>query len=157
MQTTHDILMDILARHGVLTPEIVKEEARPDDSPIHAYVFNLPEDEAAEEHYLSRAHRLIQVARVTVRERASDEPRRVRAFLAIPSDDAGYIYEPIASVVSDTEKFRRARLEAVRRLRDAESSLEDLDMFSQGTEFAEVTKEAVTAVRTARTKVAATT
>jgi hypothetical protein len=150
----HDILLDIRARHGVLTPEIVREEARPEDSPIHAFVFNVDADEAAEEYYLARSHRLIQIARVTIRETPKSEPRRIRAFLAVPSEQNRFEYEPTAEVVADPEKFARVRLEAARRLRDAESSLEDLDALAAGLPVQATTKEAVSDVRKARKRLA---
>lgn len=150
MANITEILTEIRDRHGILTPEIVRDEARPEDSPIHAYVFNVDRGEAAEAYYLERAHQLIQRARVIVRQAENDAPRRVRAFLAVPSEEARYAYEPVAEVVSDAEKFRMVRTEAARRLREAESSLDDLDALARDTPFAGSSAKARKAVRAAR-------
>lgn len=155
MRTVRDILMDIRERHGVLTPAIVLEEARPEDSPIHGFVFHVDIAEAAEGYYLERAHRLIQIAKVTVKERENEPARRVRAFVGIPSEDSGYVYEPIGVVVTDAEKLSRARFEAVRRLREAESAVEDLDAYAAGSVLQKSTKRAAKAIRAAREELSA--
>lgn len=147
--TYQELLTDIRARHGKLTPEIVREEARPADSALHAVVFDKEPDEAAEAYYLERAHNLIQRVRVTVQVNDSGK-RSIRAFLAVPSDTDRYIYEPVAEVMSSAEKFRLVRLEAMRRLRDAESAIDDLDLLAQGTEASRPSKRAKTAIQTAR-------
>ena len=38
--TLKDWTLALYEEHGTLTPEIVKNAARPEDSPAHAYVFN---------------------------------------------------------------------------------------------------------------------
>ncbi|MCA1572892.1 MAG: hypothetical protein LC798_21905, partial [Chloroflexi bacterium] len=75
-----DILEELYAEHGELTPEIVLEAARPDDAPLHAFVFDRDADDAAGAYYLERAHRLIQRCRVVMRESEDAPPRRVRAW-----------------------------------------------------------------------------
>lgn len=90
-------LQAIYDQHGTLTPELVVEAARPDNSPLHAYVFDKPPDQAAEAYYRERAHRLIQ--RVDVLFTSSNgETRRVRAFHAVHSTE-GWVYEPLEAVV----------------------------------------------------------
>lgn len=150
MATVTEILTDIRDKHGILTPEIVREEARPEDSPIHAYIFNKPADEAAEAYYLDRAHRLIQMARVTIRENESTQPISVRAFFSIPGEEARYVYEPVAEIVSDPMKFESARKEASRRLREAESALDMLDSLAIEPKNARASAKAKKAVQTAR-------
>lgn len=144
-----ELLTEIRARHGKLTPEIVLEEARPDDSPLHAYVFDKEVEDAAEAYYLDRAHQLIQRVRIVVKKNDTEQ-RSVRAFLAVPSDTDRYVYEPVDVVVSDEQKFNMVRLEASRRLRDAEAAVDDLDALAAGTPFKRTSKRVKTAIRTAR-------
>lgn len=144
-----ELLTEIRAQHGKLTPEIVLEEARPDDSPLHGYVFDKEVGDAAEAYYLERAHQLIQRVRVVVRKNDTEQ-RSIRAFLAVPSDTDRYVYEPFEVVVSDEQKLNMVRLEAARRLRDAETAVEDLDLLAQGTPFARTSKRVKSAIRTAR-------
>lgn len=146
--TYKEILLEIHARHGQLTPEIVREEARPEESPLHGYVFNKDLGAAAEEYYLSRSHDLIQSVRVTVTQ-DTGERSSIRAFLAVPSIDH-YVYEPVANVLSDREKFSFVLLEAVQRVRDAHKAIDDLDTLARGTELADLTRRAKAALCTAR-------
>lgn len=113
--------------HGMLTPAIVLEAARPEDSPAHGYVFNIPVEEAAEEYYLERAHKLIRSVRIVIQPSPQEPPRHVRFFVAIPGEEDAFVYEPITEVVNDPEKMEEARKAAERRLRDAEASLLDLN------------------------------
>ena len=45
---------------GRITPDLVKEAARPEDSPIHALVFDKDDKQAAEDYFLYRARVVIQ-------------------------------------------------------------------------------------------------
>lgn len=107
-------------------PEVVLESARPDDSPLHPFVFDKDEAEAAEDYYLYRARRLIQSVRVTV-VTADETPRRVRAYVAIPGEVNPFVFAPVASLLADPAKATAARTEAARRLTQAQDAVEDLD------------------------------
>lgn len=144
-----DILTDILNRHGKLTPEIVVEEARPTDSPLHGVIFDKNVPEAAEAYYRENARKTIQSVRVIVQHNDA-ERRSVRAFLAVPSTEEKYVYEPIAVVVNDVDKFAMVRLEAARRLREAESAVEDLDALAHGTANEQRSRKVKVAIKTAR-------
>jgi hypothetical protein len=139
-------LQHIYDEHGYLTPELVKEAARPDDSVGHPHVFNVPVAEAAELHYLERAHELIRRVRVTVVSQSDGAPRRVRFYHALPGEEASYIYESLDVIRQNPSKLDAARTEAGRRLRDAQHALEDLDVIAATTR----TAKAVKAVRRAR-------
>jgi flavin-binding protein dodecin len=134
-----------------LTPELVREAARPDDSPAHSWVFSVPVEQAAEQYYLDRAHDLIRRVRVTVIARSDGEPRRVRFFHAIPGEEAAYVYEPLDVIRRSPDKLAAARTEAIRRLRDAERSVEDMDIISSTV----ATTKAVKAIKRARELVSA--
>jgi hypothetical protein len=93
-------LMEIYERRGVLTPEIVVEEARSKQHPLHGYVFDRPPKEAAEAWYRERAHRLIQIAQIAYQETPESNPSWVRAFHHV-RDERGHVYEPVEKVASD--------------------------------------------------------
>lgn len=139
-------LESIYTAHGILTPELVREAARPKDSIGHAHVFNVPSGEAAEQYYLTRAHTLIQRVKVTIVAQGGGEPRRVRYYHAVPGEEATFVYEPLNVIQQSPTKLAAARTEAMRRLRDAEHSLEDLDVIASTS----ATAKAVKSVRRAR-------
>lgn len=147
-------LLGLYEAHGHLTPELVREAARPEESPAHGFVFNVPPEEAAEAHYLERAHRLIQTVRVTVMPKEGGEKRQVRFFHAIPGEEASYVYEPLTVIRTRPEKFQAARTEALRRLRDAERAVTDLDLLVEEPAVATRTRRAAGAVREARQLIA---
>lgn len=122
-QNLREWLMALNEQHGHLTPHLVREAARPEDSPAHKFVFGLAPDEAAEAHYLDRAHRLIQTVRITTVATEQEAPRRIRAFTFLPSQDA---YFPTTDVAKDVDKFLEAQIDALARLHAARTALEDL-------------------------------
>ncbi len=126
-----EILEELYAEHGELTPEIVRDAARPDDSPLHAFVYDRDGNDAAEAYYLERAHRLIQRCRVIVKESKDGPPRRVRVWWAVPSE-TGYLYEPHSVLVNVPDKAAAARQEAFRRVEQAQVAVDDLDLILIG-------------------------
>lgn len=151
-----DWAMTIYRTHGQLTPELVRDAARPEDSPAHAFVFNVPIDQAAEAFYLERAHTLIRSVKVTIVARPEEAPRRVRFFHAVPGEESAYVYEPLDVIRSQPDKLAAARTEAMRRLHDAQTSVEDYDAIAAGSLNAERTARAIKAVKRARQLVEAT-
>jgi hypothetical protein len=142
-------------KYGFLSPALVMEAARPEDSPAHAYVFNATPGEAAEQYYLTRAHELIRRVRVQIVGKNEEAPRRVRFFHAVPGgEESQFEYHPLDVLVRQPDKLDLARNEAVRRLRDAERSVEDFDMLASDMQDNERTKKALAKVREARTELA---
>lgn len=97
--TYREHLQAIYDERGQLTPVLVVEVARPEDHPLHSAVFDRAPAEAAEAWYLHQAHELIASQRVVYKKSAKGE-RDVRAFHAVRTD-AGYVYEPAATVAAD--------------------------------------------------------
>jgi len=120
-------------------PELVLDAARPEDSPLHAFVFDREVSEAAEAYYLQRAHQLVQSIHVTIVSN-DQTPRRVRAYHAIPGEAQPYVFVPVAVLMTDTIKLTAARTEAIRRVASAQDSVDDLDALTQGRSF--LTKKA---------------
>lgn len=146
-----DWMQELYDRHGMITPALVLEAARPDDSPAHAYVFGVPLGEAAEQFYLGRAHELIRRVKVQVIRNAEEPPRRVRFWHAIPGGPESAVeYHSIETLARQTDMLERARNEALRRLRDAERSVEDFDLIVDDIVQSRKTKRALTKVKQAR-------
>lgn len=94
-------LQEIHSANGRLTPELVVEAARPDDHPLHNYVFDRDVPGAAEAWYRHRAHELITSVRIVFREADEAGPQRsIRAFHALQTE-GGYIYEPVERIATD--------------------------------------------------------
>lgn len=101
MSSLRDQLEAIHAQHGRLTPELVVQEARPKNHPLHKRVFDKAPREAAETYYRMRAHELIRSVRIVYREADETGPdRTIRAYHAVPRE-TGYVYEPAIEVASD--------------------------------------------------------
>jgi hypothetical protein len=93
-------LQAIYLDHGKLTPDIVVDEARPVDSPLHPR-FEWDDTVAGEAWRREQAHRLIQSVRVTFcPETESEGPHDVRAFHAVRTEK-GHVYEPVDRVTHD--------------------------------------------------------
>lgn len=95
-----DQLQAIYDQHGKLTPEIVVNEARDKDHPLHNR-FEWDNEVAGEAWRREQAHRLIQKVKVVYREADDNQPEKsVRAFHAVRSEK-GHVYEPVGKVVRD--------------------------------------------------------
>lgn len=95
-----DQLQAIYDQHGKLTPEIVVNEARDKDHPLHNR-FEWDNEVAGEAWRREQAHRLIQKVKVVYREADDKQPEKsVRAFHAVRSEK-GHVYEPVDKVVRD--------------------------------------------------------
>lgn len=149
-ETLQKWLMGIHDRDGTLTPHAVREAARPADSVAHGFVFGLAPADAAEAHYLDRAHKLIQSVRVTVTTRGGEGPKRLRFFIALPGEESGYEYAPLTVLQGNPAKLQAARVEALRRLKQAEDAVSDLDLLAVETPTSDRTAKAVRAVKRAR-------
>lgn len=143
-------LTDLKAEHGRLTPEIVKEAARPVDSPAHGYVFSLNKDDASEEWYLYRAHRLIQTVRVIRRDRPEVPPRSIRVFHAVRTEEGETTYATIDELVTRPDLLEQARMAALGRVRDAENAVADLDALTEDVTRKPKTRKALASIRSAR-------
>lgn len=116
--------------HGTLTPEIVRDAARPEDSPAHSFVFNVSPAAAAEGFYLERAHRLIRIIKIEYRPTPEAAPRRVRVWHSVTGDEQARLYEPLDVLMARPDKFAEAMKAAQRRVLEAQSAVEDLDVIA---------------------------
>jgi hypothetical protein len=101
MSDLREHLAAILETNGELTPALVVEAARPEDSPLHNLVFDVPPDQAAERYYLDRAHRLIRAARYVYKDADETGPARsLRAYHVTPTSDR-ITYQSVEEIAAD--------------------------------------------------------
>lgn len=87
-------------QNGFLTAELIVEAARPDDAPLHGYIFDRDVPEAAEAWYLHKATELIQS--VKLRYDTAKGPVEIRRYLSVVSDEQGRrVYQNAEKVAID--------------------------------------------------------
>ena len=85
MTTVLDELRRVYADQGLLTPQVVVDDARNPESGLHQY-FEWNVKKAAEQHWLTTAADLIRHAKVTIIN-ADQQTVEIRAFVNIREDD----------------------------------------------------------------------
>lgn len=123
-----DHLQSIYDNHGKLTPQLIVDEARNPEHPLHSRVFDCPTEEAAERYYLDNAHRLIQ--RVKVVKAEGDNAPGVRAFQAVRTEH-GYVYEPTEKVAEDPFMRRLVLADMEREWRTLRARYEQFAEFTE--------------------------
>lgn len=93
-----DMLLEIREKRGLLTPEVVVQEAMDPNHPLH-HRFEWDDSAAAHKYRLSQASELL---RVTYRSQ-DGTPRDLRAFWVTKGPDGSgeSRYEPIEEVIAD--------------------------------------------------------
>lgn len=148
-------LQALYDERGYLTPEIVREAARDEESPGHLAVFGVSVVEAAEGFYLDRAHKLIQSVRIITVPQDEREPVTLRAYHAVPGNsERSYVYRSIDDLAREPDQMELARNEAKRRLNGAESALRSLDAIAVGP-TSKRTKRAMKNIQAAQKAIAA--
>lgn len=112
MSDLREQLLAIRDKHGYLDPEVLVEEARDKNHPLHSRVFDRAPKDAAEAWYRHRAHELIQSVRI--RYIADERPKDLRAFVAVQRPEARRpVYEPVEQAMEDelTRKVVLAQME----------------------------------------------
>lgn len=83
-----DELERIYETNGVLTPEAVVDDARPDDAPLHSH-FEWDDALAGEQYRLVQARHLIRTVTVEAPSSALRVPQQVRMFHNVSGDEPG--------------------------------------------------------------------
>lgn len=92
-------LMAIRKQHGQLTPEIVVQEATPEEHPLHAH-FEWDDTVAAAAWRREQARQMIRSVRVSHHKPGDGQSVSVRAFHAVRSE-RGTVFEPAEVVAQD--------------------------------------------------------
>lgn len=96
-------LTGIYKQHGELTPQIVVDEARPQDAPLHNR-FEWDNEIAGEKYRLVQAAQLIRAVRIEYTTPGSEEKKFIRAFASLhESSDDGIRegYAPTEEILED--------------------------------------------------------
>lgn len=137
MSNLRDHLDSIYRSKGVLTPQVVVDEARPEDHPLHDR-FEWDDEVAGERFRRDQAHRMIQSVRVAYT--TSDRPKDVRAWVPISRPESPQpSYEPIEDVVLDDIKRTVLLQQMEREWKAMQSRYGDL------VEFAELVRRSLVA------------
>lgn len=118
-------LLAIREKRQALTPQIVVDEARPEDHPLH-HRFEWDDAIAGEAYRRVQAAELIRSVRVTYRKDERRGDRQVRAFVAIRKDNT---YEPIEEVIEDDFARQLLLAEYERALREIKTRYGHLKEF----------------------------
>lgn len=98
--TLRDVLQDIYDRNGKLTAELVLKEATAKNHPLH-HRFEWNNRQAAEEHRLGQAARLIRSVKLVYREATElEDAGTVRMYHAVRTPE-GNSYVPAETIVED--------------------------------------------------------
>lgn len=128
-------LTNIYQNYGELTPQIVVDEARPKNAPLHSH-FEWDNREAGEAYRRMQAARLIRS--VPLQYDSTDRTKYVRAFSSVreAGDPAAQGYQPTEEVLADP-------LSAKILLRECERAIADLQRkFGHLAEFADLLRKA---------------
>lgn len=116
MSDLKSLLTGIWVNHGRLDGELVVEEARPEDHPLHTY-FEWDDNIAGPKFRVIQAEKLIRRVKIETRPPSVDDgPHYVRAFIS--NRQAGRVgqsgYSPIEEVAKDDVSYQMM-LRAFRR------------------------------------------
>tara|TARA_R100000458_G_C8277613_1_gene253206 strand:- start:3795 stop:4382 length:588 start_codon:yes stop_codon:yes gene_type:complete len=110
-------------KYGKTTPADVVDESRPDDAVLHP-AFEWDDEIAAEEHRKTQARQLIRAVRIVNPEKG-EQPAYVHVNVV-------KAYLPSHQVAASPDLFHDARNAAIRRLHEAQRSLDELEQIAEG-------------------------
>jgi hypothetical protein len=124
-------LTEIHARHGGLAAQIVVDESRPEEAPLHP-AFEWRDEVAGELYRHHQARRLIKRVQV-IQPDETGQPERVPVFVHVPSDSKAGTgsYEPISVVVQKPDLYLMALSQLLRKVSEATRSVEELKRAAQ--------------------------
>jgi hypothetical protein len=125
-QDAGEELARIHAKRDRLTPQVVVDESRTDDAPLHP-AFEWDDNIAGERYRHIQAKDLIKT--VEVIQPAKDGPEPEPAYVNVSK--SARRYEPVAEVVKSPQMFESAFLQACERLRAAERAVEHLQQVAK--------------------------
>jgi len=131
-------LTGLYQKHGELTPQVVVDEARAVDAPLH-HRFEWDDTVAGEKYRLVQAAQLIRAVRIEYKTADSGERKFVRAFASL--HDSG---EPERQGYAPTEEIVQNDLSRKILLRNLEREIATLKRrYGHLAEFAEIIKRGI--------------
>lgn len=123
-QMVGEELEAIRERHGGITAEVVVDEARPEDAPLHP-AFEWDDKVAAEEYRKEQARTLIRA--VVIRRPEAEERAPVRAFVTVKEESGSTIYTSTVAALSDPDLRAQVLRRALRELDSWRQRYHDLE------------------------------
>ena len=101
------VLQALYDEHKALTPELVVDAARPEDSLIHDQ-FEWDDQVAGEQHRLSQARRLIRTIKVTYAKDLDGTARQVNRYQSTRVDAApgSRVYRDVGDIVQNQLEYQ---------------------------------------------------
>lgn len=100
MGSLKDELRKTRAKHGVLTPVVLEEDARPTDHPLH-HRFEWDDRVGGYQYRLIQARELIREARVSYRD-SSGSTKSMREYYPVRAPDSpSPTFEPVDEILQD--------------------------------------------------------
>lgn len=100
MSSLREQLTDIWVKHGELTGALVRDEARPDDHPLHAR-FEWDDSVAGELWREKQGNDLIRSVEIRRSSQTSGDEVTVRAFVSVTRPDNRPTYMPTEQALAD--------------------------------------------------------
>ena len=125
-QDAGEELARIHAERDRLTPQVVVDESRPEDAPLHP-AFEWDNHLAGERYRHIQARDLIKT--VEVIQPAKNAPEPEPAYVNVSK--SARRYEPMTEVVKSPQMFESAFLQACERLRAAARAMEQLQQIAK--------------------------
>lgn len=110
---------------GGVTAEVVLDEARPEEAPLHP-AFLWDDTEAAERYRLWQARDLVRAVHI-VDDEGEDRGSAYVRVVTIDDEEIGSVYKPVAEVVSNPSLFASALRELRNKLAGAKRAISDLE------------------------------
>lgn len=127
-QVVGEELHRLSAEHGHINSQLVVDEARPEDAPLHP-AFEWDNAIAGERYRVHQASTLIRAVQVV--EPENPEVQQHRAFvLTTVADSPKAVYVQAEEVVSDAAMFADAIARLERKLNEARHSVMELNMLA---------------------------
>jgi hypothetical protein len=123
-----DQMATIYSTHGLLTPALVVDVARPAEHPLHSR-FDWDDATAGESWRRQQARELIRSVRLTYREATDTQPAKtIRAYNAVETPE-GHVYKPAEEVAADPLLAQMVRRDMERAWRDLKRRYADFEEF----------------------------
>lgn len=117
--TVGKTLAEINNKHGLLTGQLVVDESRPDEAPLHG-CFEWNDEVAGELYRVDQARKIIKGVQVITEEHP--EPQAV--YVHVPKDDiAEAAYHPVEVVVARPDMYAAALSQLVGKMKQAQEAV----------------------------------
>ncbi|MBO6178502.1 MAG: hypothetical protein J6M62_11250 [Selenomonadaceae bacterium] len=119
-------------KHGKVTPQIILDESRADNAPLHR-LFEWDDTKAAEKYRLTQAQNIIHNLTITVDNPKTERQTTVRAYVKL--QDEVYNYISVTKAVTEQDTYQAILNEALEEIKRFQRKYSGL------VEFADICKQ----------------